>query len=207
MLCPVVWTETYLIQRIENGIPLPGWVSNPNDECLLDLLPLLDALRFTADVRSILRLRRIGMSCWWHYTSHCVFSFFSFLVLSLSRPLSLELSLILLIDCFISCFILSCTGYLLVLCGFTEYYLLLCTDFKSPIGMDHGIHGTSCRLVAVHNLCDVGRRWHTFPRLSKQAYADNSGHQLDLIACQQQPSKALDGILHQDDQHLHRTHI
>ncbi|KAL1936336.1 hypothetical protein VTP01DRAFT_470 [Rhizomucor pusillus] len=47
----------------ENGIPLPGWVSNPNDECLLDLLPLLDALRFTADVRSILRLRRIGMSC------------------------------------------------------------------------------------------------------------------------------------------------
>ncbi|KAI7865070.1 NLI interacting factor [Spinellus fusiger] len=43
----------------ENGIPLPGWVANPNDECLLDLLPLLDALRFTADVRSILRLRNI----------------------------------------------------------------------------------------------------------------------------------------------------
>ncbi|ORY98501.1 NLI interacting factor-like phosphatase-domain-containing protein [Syncephalastrum racemosum] len=41
----------------ENGIPLPGWISNPNDESLLDLLPLLDALRFTADVRSILRFR------------------------------------------------------------------------------------------------------------------------------------------------------
>ncbi|KAI9314453.1 NLI interacting factor [Dichotomocladium elegans] len=46
----------------ENGIPLPGWISNPNDECLLDLLPLLDALRFTADVRSILRLRLMGVS-------------------------------------------------------------------------------------------------------------------------------------------------
>ncbi|KAG0189655.1 Nuclear envelope morphology protein 1 [Apophysomyces sp. BC1034] len=44
----------------ENGISLPGWISNPNDECLLDLLPLLDALRFTADVRSILKLRRMG---------------------------------------------------------------------------------------------------------------------------------------------------
>ncbi|KAI8388770.1 NLI interacting factor-like phosphatase-domain-containing protein [Radiomyces spectabilis] len=44
----------------DNGIPLPGWISNPKDECLLDLLPLLDALRFTADVRSILRLRSMA---------------------------------------------------------------------------------------------------------------------------------------------------
>ncbi|KAI9476086.1 MAG: NLI interacting factor-like phosphatase-domain-containing protein [Benjaminiella poitrasii] len=41
----------------ENGITLPTWISNPNDESLLDLLPFLDALRFTADVRSILRLQ------------------------------------------------------------------------------------------------------------------------------------------------------
>ncbi|KAI7901229.1 NLI interacting factor, partial [Cokeromyces recurvatus] len=41
----------------ENGIILPTWISNPNDESLLDLLPLLDALRFAADVRSILRLQ------------------------------------------------------------------------------------------------------------------------------------------------------
>ncbi|KAL7317365.1 Nuclear envelope morphology protein 1 [Mucor circinelloides] len=41
----------------ENAIPLPTWISNPKDDCLLDLLPLLDALRFTADVRSILSLR------------------------------------------------------------------------------------------------------------------------------------------------------
>lgn len=41
----------------ENGIALPTWISNPNDESLLDLLPFLDALRFTADVRSVLRLQ------------------------------------------------------------------------------------------------------------------------------------------------------
>ncbi|KAL0079352.1 NLI interacting factor-like phosphatase-domain-containing protein [Phycomyces blakesleeanus] len=46
----------------DNGIPLTGWISNPQDQCLLDLLPLLDALRFTADVRSILRLRSIDQS-------------------------------------------------------------------------------------------------------------------------------------------------
>ncbi|CAO3613624.1 unnamed protein product [Mucor hiemalis] len=41
----------------DNAIPLTTWISNPKDDCLLDLLPLLDALRFTADVRSILSLR------------------------------------------------------------------------------------------------------------------------------------------------------
>jgi CTD nuclear envelope phosphatase 1 len=41
----------------ENGIALPTWISNPNDESLLDLLPFLDALRFAADVRSILKLQ------------------------------------------------------------------------------------------------------------------------------------------------------
>lgn len=46
-----------IMDNIENAIPLPTWISNPKDDCLLDLLPLLDALRFTADVRSILSLR------------------------------------------------------------------------------------------------------------------------------------------------------
>ncbi|KAJ3050845.1 Nuclear envelope morphology protein 1 [Rhizophlyctis rosea] len=41
----------------DNGIPIEGWISDPKDECLLDLLPFLDALRFTDDVRSILNLR------------------------------------------------------------------------------------------------------------------------------------------------------
>ncbi|KAF9403276.1 Nuclear envelope morphology protein 1, partial [Podila epigama] len=43
----------------ENGIPIDSWINDPNDEALLDLLPFLDALRFTEDVRSILSLRTV----------------------------------------------------------------------------------------------------------------------------------------------------
>ncbi|KAG0237502.1 Nuclear envelope morphology protein 1 [Actinomortierella wolfii] len=43
----------------ENGIPIDSWFNDPKDEALLDLLPFLDALRFTDDVRSILSLRTI----------------------------------------------------------------------------------------------------------------------------------------------------
>jgi hypothetical protein len=42
---------------IENGLPISGWYDDQRDEALLDLLPVLDALRFVDDVRSILRLR------------------------------------------------------------------------------------------------------------------------------------------------------
>ncbi|CAO3614763.1 unnamed protein product [Cunninghamella blakesleeana] len=45
----------------DNGIQITSWISSANDECLLDLLPLLDALRFTSDVRSILRLQKFGL--------------------------------------------------------------------------------------------------------------------------------------------------
>ncbi|KAI8081879.1 NLI interacting factor-like phosphatase-domain-containing protein [Gilbertella persicaria] len=41
----------------DNGIALPTWISNPNDQSLLDLLPFLDALRFAVDVRNILSLQ------------------------------------------------------------------------------------------------------------------------------------------------------
>ncbi len=41
----------------DNGIPIETWISDPNDEALLDLLPFLDCLRFVSDVRSILSLR------------------------------------------------------------------------------------------------------------------------------------------------------
>ncbi|KAL7675493.1 hypothetical protein ACOME3_001760 [Neoechinorhynchus agilis] len=37
-----------------NAIPIESWFSDQDDTCLLDLLPVLDALRFTTDVRSIL---------------------------------------------------------------------------------------------------------------------------------------------------------
>lgn len=46
---------------LDNGIPISSWIESPNDQCLLDLLPLLDALRFTSDVRSILRLQQFGL--------------------------------------------------------------------------------------------------------------------------------------------------
>ncbi|XP_008198040.1 CTD nuclear envelope phosphatase 1 homolog isoform X3 [Tribolium castaneum] len=38
----------------DNAIPIKSWFSDPTDVALLNLLPVLDALRFTADVRSVL---------------------------------------------------------------------------------------------------------------------------------------------------------
>ncbi|XP_050310941.1 CTD nuclear envelope phosphatase 1 homolog isoform X2 [Anthonomus grandis grandis] len=38
----------------DNAIPIKSWFSDPSDVALLNLLPVLDALRFTADVRSVL---------------------------------------------------------------------------------------------------------------------------------------------------------
>ncbi|POW17797.1 hypothetical protein PSHT_06237 [Puccinia striiformis] len=40
-----------------NGIPIEGWLNDPKDEGLLELLPILDSLRFTKDVRRILGLK------------------------------------------------------------------------------------------------------------------------------------------------------
>jgi Dullard-like phosphatase family protein len=42
----------------ENALPIENWMGdNPSDDALLNLLPFLNALRFTSDVRSILSLR------------------------------------------------------------------------------------------------------------------------------------------------------
>lgn len=38
----------------DNAIPIVSWFADPSDIALLSLLPILDALRFTNDVRSIL---------------------------------------------------------------------------------------------------------------------------------------------------------
>ncbi|KAK6049175.1 Dullard-like phosphatase domain protein [Cooperia oncophora] len=48
----ITWYQEVAIA--ENAIPIPSWFSDPSDTCLLNLLPFLDALRFTSDVRSIL---------------------------------------------------------------------------------------------------------------------------------------------------------
>lgn len=47
---------SYALQRY-NGIGVEGWISDPSDSSLLHLLPLLEALRLTSDVRSVLCLR------------------------------------------------------------------------------------------------------------------------------------------------------
>lgn len=39
-----------------NAIAIEGWISDPSDEALLHILPLLNALRYTTDVRSLLCL-------------------------------------------------------------------------------------------------------------------------------------------------------
>jgi CTD nuclear envelope phosphatase 1 len=49
-------------KKIANGIPIEGWTHDPSDEALLDLLPVLDSLRFTSDVRRVLGLRSAGVS-------------------------------------------------------------------------------------------------------------------------------------------------
>jgi len=42
----------------ENAIPIDNWMgTNFNDECLLDIIPLLESLRDLKDVRSILGRR------------------------------------------------------------------------------------------------------------------------------------------------------
>ncbi|KAK2153267.1 hypothetical protein LSH36_302g02037 [Paralvinella palmiformis] len=38
----------------DNAIPIKSWFSDPTDTALLNLLPMLDALRFVSDVRSVL---------------------------------------------------------------------------------------------------------------------------------------------------------
>lgn len=38
----------------DNAIPIKSWFTDPHDTALLNLLPVLDALRFTSDVRTIL---------------------------------------------------------------------------------------------------------------------------------------------------------
>ncbi|TPX63762.1 hypothetical protein SpCBS45565_g06404 [Spizellomyces sp. 'palustris'] len=41
----------------DNGIPIEGWISDPRDEALLDMLLFLDALRYVDDVRHVLSMK------------------------------------------------------------------------------------------------------------------------------------------------------
>lgn len=44
----------FVIVAADNAIPIKSWFNDANDTALLNLLPVLDALRFTHDVRSVL---------------------------------------------------------------------------------------------------------------------------------------------------------
>ncbi|KAH9809690.1 NLI interacting factor-like phosphatase-domain-containing protein [Melampsora americana] len=55
-----------------NGIPIEGWLNDPTDEGLLDLLPMLDSLRFTKDVRRILGLRGFSEPSNLNQTHHSI---------------------------------------------------------------------------------------------------------------------------------------
>lgn len=51
------YTRLYEYCDVGNGIPIEGWTHDPSDQALLDLLPVLDSLRFTNDVRRVLGIR------------------------------------------------------------------------------------------------------------------------------------------------------
>lgn len=42
---------------IDNAIPIEGWISDPTDNDLLHLVPLLEGLQYVTDVRALLALR------------------------------------------------------------------------------------------------------------------------------------------------------
>lgn len=42
----------------DNAIPIEGWINDPTDNDLLQLIPLLEGLQYVADVRALLALRR-----------------------------------------------------------------------------------------------------------------------------------------------------
>ena len=57
----------------DNAIPIKSWFSDPHDTALLNLLPVLDALRFTTDVRSVLS-RNLHLNCM-HWPYSCMVRF------------------------------------------------------------------------------------------------------------------------------------
>lgn len=49
-----------LMYKLDNAIPIEGWISDPTDHDLLHLIPLLEGLQYVTDVRALLALR-LGM--------------------------------------------------------------------------------------------------------------------------------------------------
>ncbi|EED23968.1 NIF domain protein [Talaromyces stipitatus ATCC 10500] len=51
-------SPTSYIFHEDNAIPIKGWISDPTDSGLLNLIPMLEALQYVTDVRAFLALRR-----------------------------------------------------------------------------------------------------------------------------------------------------
>ncbi|EEA27681.1 NIF domain protein [Talaromyces marneffei ATCC 18224] len=51
-------SPTSYIFHEDNAIPIKGWISDPTDNGLLNLIPMLEALQYVTDVRAFLALRR-----------------------------------------------------------------------------------------------------------------------------------------------------
>ena len=60
----LVFSDNDNVHYLDNAIPIKSWFSDPSDTALLDLLPVLDALRFVSDVRSILNRNREAQRQW-----------------------------------------------------------------------------------------------------------------------------------------------
>lgn len=55
-----MWTEDQKSNAdniSDNAIPIEGWISDPTDNDLLHLVPLLEGLQYVTDVRALLALR------------------------------------------------------------------------------------------------------------------------------------------------------
>lgn len=50
-------TDTDRRLGVDNAIPIQGWISDPTDNDLLHLVPLLEGLQYVSDVRALLTLR------------------------------------------------------------------------------------------------------------------------------------------------------
>ena len=53
----LVTAETLYLTFTDNAIPIEGWISDPTDNDLLHLVPLLEGLQYVTDVRAFLALR------------------------------------------------------------------------------------------------------------------------------------------------------
>ncbi len=65
---PFFWlhngADEVVLAVADNAIPIKSWFNDPSDTALLNLLPVLDALRFVSDVRSVLSRNREAHRIW-----------------------------------------------------------------------------------------------------------------------------------------------